>query len=67
MSAADMIRDRAALADSLMAMTPTMNAELLWQATTVTYDRGVMMVHLLIAEIRCGWPWPAVPIRSTTS
>ena len=37
------------------------------RASTVTYDRGVMMVHLLIAELRCGWPWPAVPSRSTTS
>ena len=33
------------LADGLVAMTPTMNAEAVWQATIVTNDRVVMKLQ----------------------
>jgi hypothetical protein len=34
-----------ALADLALAMTPTMNAEAIWQASIVTDDRVVMMMQ----------------------
>jgi len=33
------------LADALIAMTPTMNAEAVWEATVVTGDRVVMKLR----------------------
>ena len=34
-----------ALADAAIAMTPTMNAEAIWQASIVTSDRVIMMLQ----------------------